>query len=73
MAVQNSGYIYIAIVLCALSCASQMFSGQLGQLLGLVPQSIGSTIRTTVDATSGSLGCAGFVVFMLAFFSKPGN
>jgi hypothetical protein len=73
MGVQNSGFIFIAIVLCALSSASQMFSGQLGQLLGLVPKSLGSTIRTTVDAASGSLGFFGFIIFILAFFSKPGR
>jgi hypothetical protein len=73
MGVQNSGFIFIAIVLCALSSCSQIFSGQIGQMLGLVPSSVSAPIRTTVDAASGSLGFFGFVIFILAFFSKPGH
>ena len=73
MAVQNQGFIFIAIVLCALSSCSQMFSGQMGQLLGLVPASISAPIRTAVDAASGSLGFIGFVIFILAFVSKPSS
>jgi hypothetical protein len=71
MAVQNQGFIFIAIVFCALSSCSQMFSGQIGQILGLVPASLSAPIRTTVDAASGSLGFVGAVIFILAFITRP--
>lgn len=71
MAVENRGFIFIAIVMMALASASQMFAGQMGALLGLVPQTVAGPIRTTTDALSGSLSFFGMVIFLLAFITRP--
>lgn len=73
MAVENQGYIFISIVMMALASASQMFSGQLGALLGMVPTSVATPIRTGTDALSGSLSFFGMVIFLLAFVTAPGR
>lgn len=73
MSVENRGYIYIAIVMIALACASQIFGGQMGALLGLVPKTVAAPIKTGADAVSGSLSFFGMVIFLLAFVSAPGR
>jgi hypothetical protein len=71
MAVENRGYIFVAIIMMALASASQMFSGQMGALLGIVPTSVSGPIMTATNAASGSLSFFGMVVFILAFVTRP--
>ena len=73
MGVENSGYIFIAVVMFALCSASQMFGGYFSKLTGFAPAAARTTIQTAVDGLSGLLCCAGLTIFVLAFLSRPGR
>lgn len=73
MAVQNTGYIYIAVILFGICCASQMFGGEIGQLLGFLPPGVQGPTRTVVNVTSGLACLVGSIIFLLAFISRPGG
>ena len=73
MAVRNPTYLYIAVVLFGICCASQMFGGELGQLMGLLPPSVQGPTRTVVNVTSGLACLSGVLIFILAFLSRPGG
>lgn len=71
--VQNSGYIFIAVIMFALCSASQMFGGYFSKMTGLVPAAARTPIQSAVDGLSGLLCCAGLTIFLLAFLSRPGR
>lgn len=69
--VQNSGYVFVAIVLFGICCASQLFAGELGQAVGFLPSTVQAPTRTAVNLASGLTSLAGFVILLLAFFARP--
>jgi len=71
--VKNSGFIFLGIVFCAVCCASQMFSGYFGQLIGFAPAAVQPTMRTVSDGASAVLSCIGSVFILLAFVAAPGG
>ena len=71
--VRNSGFIFIAIILCALCSASQMFGGSIKSMTGMAPAAARTQINNVLDGLSGLLCCAGTTIFLLAFFASPGR
>lgn len=73
MGVQNPGYLYIAVLLLALSSASTLFSTQMGSIMGLAPASVQAPMHTLIDGLAALLFCAGVTIFILAFLESPGG